>query len=58
VRKPSDIDRIADQESIAFRRRQAMTFLECAINLLAHDYRPEEVADILRTQARMLEEWG
>jgi hypothetical protein len=41
-----------------FLFRQAMSFIECAINLMATIRHPEEVAAILRDEADLLEQFG
>jgi len=56
--KPETLDVLSERMAKEYRQRQSLRFLECAINLAATDFRPEEVAIILRQHAKMLEEWG
>lgn len=41
-----------------FRRRQALTFLECAINLMASDFEIDEIRSVLIGMADDLGEFG
>lgn len=52
------LDLIAVAETRRFLRTKDMRFLECAIELMLTDYHPEEVAAILREQARIVEDYG
>lgn len=52
------IDNLATDETIFFHRTKDMRFLECAIELMQTDYRPDEVAAILRKQAEIVENYG
>lgn len=48
-----------EQELITeFRRRQALTFLECAINLMASDFDIDEIRSVLIGMADDLAEYG
>lgn len=48
-----------EQELITeFRRRQALTSLECAINLMASDFDIEEIRSVLIGMADDLSEYG
>ena len=54
-----NLDFDADAAITAFRRRQSVRFIECAINLAAMDYdHPSDVAEILRSMADDLENYG
>lgn len=52
------LDLIAVAETRRFLRTKDMRFLECAIELMLTDYHPDEVASILREQARIVEDYG
>jgi hypothetical protein len=52
------IDAMAECITDEFLFRQSMSFIECAINLMATIRHPEEVAAILRDEADLLEQFG
>lgn len=52
------ITRLGELERTRFLRTKDMRFLECAIELMLTDYSPEEVAAILREQAKIVEDYG
>lgn len=52
------ITRLGEIEKARFLRTKDMRFLECAIELMLTDYHPDEVAAILRKQAKIVEEYG
>lgn len=56
--KHRGLNEIAKRSVEEFQRREAMMFLECAINLLCTNMALEEVAQHLRDHAELLEEWG
>jgi len=56
--KPSAIEQMAEEQTAEFLRRNSTAFLECAINLMMSHMKRDEVVETLRTEARMLEEWG
>ena len=47
---------LAERETRLFRQRQSLTFLHCAVNLMATDYKLSEVVRILREHADQIEE--
>lgn len=52
------LDAMAEAITDEYLFRQALSFLECAINLMATIRHPEEVAAILRDEAEILEMYG
>jgi hypothetical protein len=52
------LDAMAECITDEYLFRQAMNFIKCAINLMATIRHPVEVADILRDEADMLEQFG
>lgn len=52
------LDALAKAESEAYRRRQAMAFFDCAVNLLATDYDIDEVEALLRMRADEIRDFG
>lgn len=58
---PKEADRLkkmAEAETNQYLARQAITFLQCSVNLLAHSFEPEEVAEILEAMADDMRDWG
>ncbi|HEV2503765.1 MAG TPA: hypothetical protein VGV39_11865 [Mesorhizobium sp.] len=51
-----ELETLAQKASAQYLRRSSLTFLECAINLMATHMSLEEVASILRQEADHLEE--
>ena len=56
--EPRQLDIIAEREAALFRANQARNFINCAVNLAAHDMPLEAVARYLRELADQLEDWG
>ena len=54
----SPIDAIADASVQGWLRRSSLTYLEACISLMLTHLSKEEVADILRGEAKMVEELG
>lgn len=52
------LDAMAQAITDEYLYRQALSFLECAINLMATIREPEHVAMILRDEAEILETYG
>lgn len=52
------LDAMAEAITDEYLYRQALSFLECAINLMATIREPEHVAMILRDEAEILETYG
>lgn len=52
------LDELAEQATDDFLHRSSITFLECAIHLMATHMSLEEVAHILEEEARLLRELG
>ena len=57
-RERDHLDVMAECITDEFLFRQAMSFIECAINLMATIRNPDEVAAILRDEADLLEQFG
>lgn len=53
--KPT-LEQMAEEQTEAFLRRNSTAFLECAINLMMSHMKADEVIEILRAEARYLEE--
>ena len=51
------LQQIVDQSVYDFQASQSMWFYECAINLMASTMPIHEVADYLRIQIKILEEY-
>lgn len=56
--RPTAIETLSEQATAEYLRRSSVTFLECAISLLATHMTMAEVAAILREEADQLEELG
>ena len=54
--RPSPLETLSEKAAAEYLRRSSLTFLECAINLMATHMSLEEVAAILRTEADQLDE--
>lgn len=52
------LDELAKREAIFARRSSSLSYLNCALALMAHDYTISEVKKILRDHADLLEEFG
>jgi len=55
---PEDLDHLSEAATREYLRRSSLTFLECAISLLATHMSIEEVAQILRQEADDIEQFG
>jgi len=53
---PDPLDRLADEATADYLRRSSITFLECAIHLMATHLTMEQIAQILEQEAQMLRE--
>lgn len=54
----TELDALSETATDEYLRRSSVTFLECAISLMATHMTMSEVAEILRQEARNLEEFG
>ena len=56
--KPADLDAVSEAATAEYLRRTSITFLECAISLMATHLSMAEVAAILRDEANQIEQFG
>lgn len=56
--RPTDIETLSEEATAEYLRRSSITFLECAISLMATHMTMAEVAAVLRQEADQLEEFG
>jgi len=54
---PTDLDRLAEQETAHFLRRSSLTYLECCVSLMLTHMAKEDVAALLEREAELLREF-
>lgn len=55
--RQSELDAISESATDEYLRRSSITFLECAISLMATHMTIAEVAEILRQEASIIEQY-
>lgn len=54
--RSSPLEALSEEATAEYLRRSSLTFLECAINLMATHMSLDEVASVLRQEADQIEE--